>query len=187
MNVQQAAELRSLNKDTKLQVCANAGVQHKTSVSRQLSLALKTNLGLSWNKVRAHKRFMKSVGVSFESEKAARNQQEAVIQDHLHGEMVSMNVKKEKDPHAKKGFVTEARPMVYVSDLTSYVTSRLNAYEKCNKLVWSDNNIPTEEVTTVMNIICLKITYNQYFCTEMSYHWYFINNQHQEYIIDKYA
>ena len=145
-DVQQSAELRRLKRKSRIAVCAKAGVQHRTFLTKRVSLAMKANLHLTWNQLRKQKRFLRSVSVQFQSEKSEREVQKDILQDNLVGKMVPLKVKNEKAPDSIGGFVTRDCPLVQVSNLVKFVEQRLNEYDENNWLVYGHNNIPTSEI-----------------------------------------
>ena len=143
--LQQAIELSLLTKNTRVCVCANAGVQHRTFINKRVSLAMKTSLNLTWSQMRKQKRYLKTMGVSYESEKSERSEQQNILQDCVTAETVVISVKNDTACTSRSGFVKEARPLVKMNGVRDFVLAMLNQYQECNKLVWQ-GSIPDDEV-----------------------------------------
>ena len=143
--IQQTAELRSLSKPTRIRICAKAGIQHRTSINKHLSLAMKSSLNLTWSQMRKQKRFLKSLGVNYTNEKSERAEQQKLLDDNIILESVNIAVKNDSAPESKAGFVVEQRPLVKVGDISKFVKNVLDQFAQLNKLTWSDN-FPRDEI-----------------------------------------
>ncbi len=76
---QQSSELKTLSKETKLRVCASAGVKQKAKLTAWHQLAMKSKLQLTWSQARSQKRFLKEVGVEYDSEMKERKLRDTPI------------------------------------------------------------------------------------------------------------
>ena len=143
---QQTAELKALRKKTRISVCGKAGIQHRTFISKRVSLAMKSHLRLTWNQLRKQKCFLRKAGVQFESEKMERKEQIEILRDNLKGKLVSLQVKSEKAPDSVGTFVKRDCPLIQVKSISAFLEQRLDEYDAANKLIYSSNNIPTDEI-----------------------------------------
>lgn len=141
---QQSSELKILKGKSKFSVCRNAGVVHKTSLSKKVSLAMKTSMGISWRQHRAQKRFLKRIGVQFESEKKEREVRDNIT-DKFTAKYISCTEKDDKNPGSIGGFCEVEAPYVYVTSLVLFVETLLNGYHQFGKLNW-DRGMPNEEI-----------------------------------------
>ena len=137
--IQQSQELGILPKKKRELVCAKAGIRNRTFVSRRVSLAIKSHVQLTWNQMRKQKRYFRSVGVEFESEKSEREEQRSVLGDHLVGELIKMEEKNENAPESTSGIVLRDTPTAFVKNLPKFVTDLLDRYQSCDQLVWSQD------------------------------------------------
>ncbi len=143
---QHAAELRALDTKTRIRICSKAGIRHKTVASKKLFLAMKTHANLTWSQMAKQKRMLKSIGVEFTSEKAARSEQMSVIGDHLVGQLVNMYIKDDKNPNSVSGKLSVGVPLVQVRSLSCFVQDLLQKYSECEMLTWDTNGIPNDEL-----------------------------------------
>ena len=140
---QQSSELKALSKDTKLQVCASAGVKQSAKFNAYQQQALKSALRLTWSQVRGYKRFFKDISVEYESESRERQ-----VRDSVTYALMERNInfwyKCDKAPNSVNGMAMGPRPSVYVENLPQFVTTLLNDYSDAKKLTWE--NMPQNEV-----------------------------------------
>ena len=135
---QHGTELKKSSKTTRQQIFHAAGLQ-KPTISRKQGSALRTGLGLSWNRYRRQRRFLKAIGVDMEGEKAERALQDEIMCGQIQTE--------------KKLLLDETTPAMNApiasvgsDNLPSFVTKLLDQYEEEGLLTWQDNNIPRDEI-----------------------------------------
>ena len=96
--------------------------------------------------MRKQKRYFRAIGVEFESEKAERTEQQTILGDNLMGKVIKMEEKDEKAPDSVDGIILRDTPVVFVQNLDTFLADRLDEYQVCDQLVWSYNNIPSDEI-----------------------------------------
>ena len=98
----------------------------RPAISSEQSSALRTRLGLSWNKYRKHRRFLTPIGVIVPSEHKQR-----VFQDSA----LSEDIKIVNKPMENQDKV-ERFPVGYAGseDLPGFVSALLDQYEEVNQL-----------------------------------------------------
>lgn len=134
---QQSSELKGSSKTMKEKLLQAAGME-RPAISNKQSSAWRTKLGLSWNKYRKHRKFLKSIGVIVPSEHRERVFQDIVVC----GDVKIVN--KSMESQDKEGRV----PVGYIGheDLPCFVSAMLNQYEEANQLSWNDEAIPQNEI-----------------------------------------
>ena len=143
---QQSMELKVLSKEKREGICAMAGVKQRLRASRRCSLALKTHLGLTWNQMRKQKRFLKKLGMEFESEHKVRQTRKEIHGEHLKGKMRKFISKNDTAPDSISGTVKRTSPFVYVDSLPTFLQELLDKYHKNGQLTWHDGAIPDNEI-----------------------------------------
>ena len=90
-------------------------------------------MGLSWNKYRKQRRYLRSIGVEMDSEKAERNFKEDALCGEVTIEDIPLNCDDSK----------ERIPTLvgYVKDLSNFVSNLLDQCEEENLLTWHNNAI----------------------------------------------
>ena len=76
--------------------------------------ALRTSMGLSWNKYRNQRRYLRSIGVEMDSERAERNFQEDALCGQITVEDVPLHHGDSREPIPT--------PVVYVKVLPNFVS-----------------------------------------------------------------
>jgi hypothetical protein len=142
---QLSSELKLLSKTSKLSVCEGAGVKKKAVFKYSQQMALKSALSLSWSQTRTFKRFCRTSGIQYDSEKRERSERRNLLQENtLTSELILMWHKDEKAPDSVYGMVQRPTPAVYIKDLKTLVTNRLNEYDAAGSLSWE--GFPDDEV-----------------------------------------
>ena len=77
--IQQSTEIKSLSKETKMEICERAGITQKVEMTCADQVAMKTSLGLSWTQSRAIKRYWQSAQVTYASEREERKEREKIL------------------------------------------------------------------------------------------------------------
>ena len=145
-DLQQATELKRQPKAKRLEICSWAGVRHKVTVSRRYGLAMKTNCGFTWHQTRKYKRYMRKIGVEFESEKKERQDRNELLKESVCGVMATFKTKQEKSPGSIGGFIFKELPYVYVQDIHHLAIDTIDTYHRHNRLTWHDGKIPENEI-----------------------------------------
>ena len=143
---QQSLELKSRSRSSRQAICAAAGVRQRLKATRRCSLAMKSHLGLTWGQLRKQKRFLKQLGVEFESERKERETRKEALGDHLRGKLAPFIAKDDSAPSSVGGFVNITAPFVYIESLPNFLHEILDKYQSNNKLVWHDGVIPEDEI-----------------------------------------
>ena len=95
-------------------------------------------MGLSWNKYRKQRRYLRSIGVEMDSERAERNFQEHALCGKVTIEDIPLYC-----GDSKQRIPT---PVGYVKDLSNFVSNLLDQCEEENLLTWHNNAIPDDEI-----------------------------------------
>ena len=143
---QQISELKIVPKKSCIEICAGAGVQQKSFLSKRVALAMKTSMKLTWAQHRIQKRFLsQSLGVKCESESKIRSDRKSLLSDHLTTKMIKVKEKNELACKSIDTFIDVKVPVVYIRDLVEFVKELLHNYKRTNMLVWEDG-MPDDEV-----------------------------------------
>ena len=133
---QQSSELRLMKKKKRTLVFKKTGLKTNAIVDRNLSLAMKSTMGISWAQHRSQKRFLKSVGISFDCEKWERHERDKITNGIFTSEIVTVKEKNEKNAASIDGFCETKVPCVYITDLPKFVENLLQEYNTQGKLNW---------------------------------------------------
>ena len=159
---QQASELKQLPKDTRKNVCLKAGIEQDAELTAKKQLAMKAKMRLTWTQCRAFKRFAKSVGIKYESERREREERSKTYHA-ITATKMTVWVKNDKAPDSINVMITQEASVVYVSDLPEFVMNLLDEYDNAGKLCW--DGFPQEEVWIKMGAdfggesfkVCLQV------------------------------
>ena len=123
-----------------------AGVKQPVISTIQGS-ALRTGLGLSWNKYRKQRKFLRTIGVSLASEKSRKkkNRKKKTIQENIKCGQVKLEDKLLFQSDRREHVTT---PVSYVGsdDLPDFVCNLLDQYEEEGLLTWHKHTTPSLEV-----------------------------------------
>ena len=103
---QQASELKQLPKDTRKNVCLKAGIEQDAELTAKKQLAMKAKMRLTWTQCRAFKRFAKSVGIKYESERREREERSKTYHA-ITATKMTVWVKNDKAPDSINGMITQ--------------------------------------------------------------------------------
>ena len=132
---QQTAELKSLSKRSRLNICHNAGVTQKAKISAQMMLAMKTALGLTTNQMRTQRRHLLSCGVSCAPEKEEQSESNKLLgDDTLISKPMFLWHADENAPGSVHGKVRRQSAAVYIRNLTAFVHTLLDNLHEAGKL-----------------------------------------------------
>ncbi|XP_070569179.1 uncharacterized protein [Ptychodera flava] len=112
----------------------------KKTISGEEMLAVKSDLGMSWNSNRKLKRWFSQWGLRSEGELKMRREKEHIIGDNLLAESLRFVFNDEK------GKTVKPAPCVYARSLPEKVLQHLEDNDKLNLLTWHDGHIPENEL-----------------------------------------
>ena len=131
---QEIASLKRLSSKEQEELLRDAGLRSTTPASGSL-LAIKADLSLPWNQVRKLKRWLRSFGVTLESEETAR----AFIATHV-PQYTARNV-----PMTRQNGEIVMTALVHFPDLVAVIMHYLELYYSCGKL-GQHHAIPEKEI-----------------------------------------
>ncbi|XP_031571713.1 uncharacterized protein LOC116305874 [Actinia tenebrosa] len=128
-----------LEKEKRQQLLRDAGI--KLEVGADDGLAMKSDLGIPWNKLRSIRRGLSSWGVQMASEKKQRE----VADKQKLGEILSEDMPFE---FKKNGSGREIRmaPCARIQNLEEMVFNHLEVHKSSGNLVWHEGLIPSNEI-----------------------------------------
>ena len=95
-------------------------------------------MGLNWNKYRKQQRYIRSIAVQMDSDRAGRHFQEDALCGQITVEDVPL--------HHGDSRESIPTPVVYVKVLPNFVSNLLNLCEEENLLTWHHTAIPDDEI-----------------------------------------
>ena len=142
--MQQSSEIKTKSKQAQQKILESAGCKKATLTSKQGS-AMRTQLGMTWSQYRSQKKFLKSVGVEFSSERKERQEQKQAMFGEVHVENTKLFVTEDDNRTQEKNI-----PVGTVRDIPQLVGNLLDQYEREGKLTWHENTIPNDEIWVKM-------------------------------------
>ncbi|XP_070564569.1 uncharacterized protein [Ptychodera flava] len=112
----------------------------RVSISSEELLAVKSDLGITWNSNRKLKRWFNHWGVRSGGEQQMRRHKESIIGDNLVAKNLPFLFTEEK------GRIEKLAPCVYADSLPRKVLQQLDENDRLNLLSWHGGKIPQDEV-----------------------------------------
>ncbi|GFO14647.1 amine oxidase [Plakobranchus ocellatus] len=138
---QVGAELKGMSSRIRNKIYERAGIKRRVIVGKKYGIALQHRLGISYGQMRMQRRFMRKLGVIFESEKSQRKLLPTLIPIDLF--TISDQLFHFKDDMNQP--FTKTTPMLHVNNLTKLTHTLLDGYKRHGYLTWHDQ-IPESEI-----------------------------------------
>ena len=135
-DVQFSTDLKLVPSERRRKIAEKAGIRSKIKLTARETLALKEKGGLSGRQCRRYGKALKEVGVTLANEHSVRDMAKNIASDFM-----KVDLKEFVDGEGNEKEV----PFGRVSDLKTFVDSRLDDYEKNGFLTWH-GTIPENEI-----------------------------------------
>ena len=112
-------------------VCELAGVKQGAHITKQLGLALKCRVGLSWAQRDKVQSVLSSIGITQENKNAQREEKTRLIGDHLYAKKIQLEFKNDLDE-----METRPTPIVGVKNIKNFLFERIESYYDHGLLTW---------------------------------------------------
>lgn len=145
-DVQLATDIRRLTKDRRTKVCKNAGLKQTINISKELGLAMKGYINLSWQQKRKLRVIHRSLGIQEEGEKQQFKLRDSVISDTLEGKSINMKFTDDNDPNSIGGITVKKAPVVIVRNLQTFIAKHIEGLKVSGKLTSHEGVIPENEI-----------------------------------------
>ncbi|KAL5467165.1 hypothetical protein EMCRGX_G031357 [Ephydatia muelleri] len=124
-----------------LEVISSQTGDFRVSISTKDALAMKTELNISWNKLRAMRRWLQMWKIDMSSESHMRVRANDLIGSNIHAEMVPLSFQ-----HKDGGEVIKQAPIASIPHLWDRIVTVLEQNQSNGKLTWHNGVIPSEEI-----------------------------------------